>query len=880
MVAALVGKKMATNVNIDDVGTAESEIPVELSVRFLEHFSESLYSSPQKAFEELVSNGWDAGADCVDIRIPEDLTEPDATLCVLDNGASMDAEGLRELWHIAFSPKEGQESAHGRRLIGKFGIGKLATYVLAKKLTYICKSSDGAIRRVTMDYGDIEKQRGQTLINALKLPLFNVSETELSEALSAVDGGQKIIELIEDGIPKPAEEDVIDEFGGPASEFKKPDSDTWTIAILSDLKTEGRNLKRGVLKRMLEAALPIGSEMAICINGERLKASKLSVETQFDWEIGSQLKIDELEISETDEQPTGEEDSEATGTEEDRKEATETLKLATGDSPVPYIEIPEVGKVYGRVRLYRGKISGGKSAARGDSNGFHVNVLGRLINQSDPSFGEENLSHAAWSRFRMTVRCDGLNKLLTTDREKLKEGRELKIFRAFLRKVFNRARTHYDADENAALPDGGDVLVKSLGVISLNPLRNVVSETLKSTPPIPGLFEDDVEGDQDNREQLERDWWEKTSDNIRNAVKEIKYEKSEDDSFVRFRLSDSSIVINKEHPFVADHTRTKSEKELMRTIAMVDFLTDVYALDSGIRIELLKKIRGYRDKLLRYKAMERRASGTHIAELLRSTQHDSENSKHFEVIVGDALEYLGFRVRRLGNSGQPEGVASAYTLPTDRAPTDDDSAPPLYTFTYDAKSSKHPTASTGNLNLSGIANHRQKHEADHALVVAPGFQVGGVTPQCETLEITPMTGTDLGRLLELTFRHGAIPLATIRRLFKFHDPGKVTECIDTIESEIVDARKLTIDVFIRAIKSLEGKIPDVLQSGTIAKVCRDEIGVKKVVAKDVETLVRGLSILVSDLLAIEGSNVVVNVSAERLANAIESQLEAIDHDDS
>jgi hypothetical protein len=79
----------------DTIGKeAPTKIPVELSAQFLKHFSEQLYSSPQKAFEELISNGWDAGADCVDIRIPDNLHDPEATLCILDNGASMDEAAL------------------------------------------------------------------------------------------------------------------------------------------------------------------------------------------------------------------------------------------------------------------------------------------------------------------------------------------------------------------------------------------------------------------------------------------------------------------------------------------------------------------------------------------------------------------------------------------------------------------------------------------------------------------------------------------------------------------------------------------------------------------------------------------------------------------
>ena len=48
----------APGVVADSIGTKTTDISVEISTRFLEHFSEQLYSSPQKAFEELIANGW------------------------------------------------------------------------------------------------------------------------------------------------------------------------------------------------------------------------------------------------------------------------------------------------------------------------------------------------------------------------------------------------------------------------------------------------------------------------------------------------------------------------------------------------------------------------------------------------------------------------------------------------------------------------------------------------------------------------------------------------------------------------------------------------------------------------------------------------------
>lgn len=650
----------------ETIGHAVSKIPVELSTRFLEHFSEQLYSSPQKAFEELISNGWDAGAEVVDVRISDDLKAPDATMAVLDNGSSMDELGLRALWHIAFSPKRENPVHNGRHVVGKFGIGKLATYVLAEKLTYICKAADGVIRRVTMDYGKIDSQKGadaDRLISELELDVFEADEAEVTEALNAVAGGSELLEQIKLGFPTEIESvkksddrtssegsdpllgqepshangdaskvdgketDTANEFGGAAAVLVRPAVSTWTLVILSDLKPTGQGMKIGVLRRMLKAALPFESEMVIRVNGVRLSSSKLNATLAKQWVIGPALDIDHVELDEGEELPGDDDQAEAAGdaaSREPKPKPTQTptrIPVNSGLDPYPYVELPGIGRVTGMARLFEEKISGGKSEERGASNGFHVNVLGRVVNQSDPSFGEENLSHAAWARFRMTVRADGLNEYLTTNREQFKERRELKIFRAFLRRVFNKARTTHDSDTNVEMPDGGDVLVRSLGVLSLSPLRSVVSETLRTQPPLPGLFDETGIFD---RESTRTSWRENTADNIKNALGQVKYEKIADDSFVKFRINDSTVVVNKDHPFVVEHSRTRAEKELVRTVAMVSLLADVYALDLGIEPAMLENIRGYRDKLMRFRSLQRRQSGVHIARLLLQTQHQSE----------------------------------------------------------------------------------------------------------------------------------------------------------------------------------------------------------------------------------------------------------------
>ena len=218
---------------------------------------------------------------------------------------------------------------------------------------------------------------------------------------------------------------------------------------------------------MLRAALPLSTEMLIRVNGEPLTSTKSEIELLQEWKIGDELKFTALNID-SDSGDEDEQDQESDG-------SSDTVQISYSSNPVPHALLPEVQRVTGMVRLYKERISGGKSEERGVSNGFFVNVFGRIINLNDLSFGEKNLNHAAWSRFRMTVRADGLDEYLTTNREQFREHRALKIFRAFLRRAFNQARVTYDSDQHVEMPDGGDVFGEIYGcaVVSAPAERSV-----------------------------------------------------------------------------------------------------------------------------------------------------------------------------------------------------------------------------------------------------------------------------------------------------------------------------------------------------------------------------------------------------------------------
>ena len=129
---------------------------MRLSYRIVELFSEGLYTSPNKAIEELVANSFDAGAERVHVLLSPNLHDQNATISVIDDGEGMDRDGLKRHWLIGISNKRKLPALpRGRQQIGKFGIGKLATYVLANRLTHISKRGT-KYYSTSMDFGKID----------------------------------------------------------------------------------------------------------------------------------------------------------------------------------------------------------------------------------------------------------------------------------------------------------------------------------------------------------------------------------------------------------------------------------------------------------------------------------------------------------------------------------------------------------------------------------------------------------------------------------------------------------------------------------------------------------------------------------------------------
>ena len=121
------------------VTTSERRLYLEFHGRVIEHLGIQMYQSPVNAIAELVANAWDADATSVEIELPETATDPDATFAIRDNGIGMDFDECQDLYLAVGRNRRGEETeeqtAAGRPVLGRKGIGKFAGFGIASLVT-------------------------------------------------------------------------------------------------------------------------------------------------------------------------------------------------------------------------------------------------------------------------------------------------------------------------------------------------------------------------------------------------------------------------------------------------------------------------------------------------------------------------------------------------------------------------------------------------------------------------------------------------------------------------------------------------------------------------------------------------------------------------
>jgi hypothetical protein len=694
-------------------GKPTANVPVSISYRIIDLFSAGLYSSPNKAVEELVANSYDAMAQHVHVVVPDDLNSESAVIWVVDDGTSMDEEGLKELWQIATSHKRdvGRESST-RLPIGKFGIGKLASYVLARQLTHITKV-DGVYRAVTMDFQEVEEDQ-TTDQKQLSLPIRELSEAEAKTLLAPLvsrmgSAGEKLRLFGSDASPR------------------------FTVAAMSEFKPLAFTMRIGMLKRVLATALPMSPQFRLYLNGAAVRSPKEDVPPLRTWTIG----VDD--------------------------EVAADQRLGTTTDPVG-VAIEGLGPISGIVEIYQDPLTGGKAEKWGYSNGIFVTVRGRVINLHDPLFGLPALSHGPFSRLRIVVEATGLDDFLRATREAVIDAPGVVALRAYLQAKFNEARLFYtewqDEQEEAARTTNR--VGHTPQSLSRRPLVNAIRAVLEGK--IPGLTLTDVPRltkAEDRDELIAR--LEADVDSELGIIREIKLATiGVEKGLAVYHPTDGVVYVNALHPFYANYAEHFSHSEPFELLAVAEVLTEGYLIEEKLDFEQVQRILRRRDRFLRELVYSQRLASPLVAEILGDSV---TSAAELEDAVGKALQSLGFEVSPIGGSGEPDGIARATVGVRDVSAGRGD-----YVIAYDAKSSGKPSVKAKDLNIAGVARHRSKYNATFSLIVAPGYE-GEDDPnsaaniEAKNHQVTLITARDLVNLV-LVASTRPLGFPRLRKLFE------------------------------------------------------------------------------------------------------------------
>ena len=149
----------------------------------------------------------------------------DPVIAVYDDGKGMTPDELKDLWHIGISNKPGMTT--GRTQIGKFGIGKLASYAVARRATYVSKSADG-INTVAIDF---EEFANATLPDGTPRPVvLTIRKIERLEQLLELEAFVRVAGVFSGADTLDAELQML--LVGDGLDTVS----TWTLVVLEDLK--------------------------------------------------------------------------------------------------------------------------------------------------------------------------------------------------------------------------------------------------------------------------------------------------------------------------------------------------------------------------------------------------------------------------------------------------------------------------------------------------------------------------------------------------------------------------------------------------------------------------------------------------------------------
>lgn len=650
----------------------EDSFDVPVKYGFVDQFSNHLYSSPRRAIEELVCNGYDAGATKCYVSTPNDEED---SLQVLDNGKSMNKEGLETLWNIAGGEKkekaeEGRErtvdygSIRNRQQIGKFGVGKLAAYSLGNKLIHVA-TKGGETRIVSLNKDNFH---GRDTSDPPEVEIYQMDEEDAKEYLS---------EYLED-IPDPWEQPW----------------DNWTLAIVDDVDSDscGSELKSHYLKRMFRSAIPREANFTIFMNNEeiqmrdfpdkRVEIENIANDDEAIARVESKLKEYWMKNGDYDEE--GDVPSDKYELETDRVELYEE-----GDER-DIVRVPGLGVVYIEGAIYEEMLTSSKLE---ESNlyeyGFKIRVKGNLLNRGNPKFNTPAKEFGYWHRCRVEMEMPKLDENMLVQRDKVGEDEKAvlarKVMTAFYSELTSRARKKEEEEEGNNRTFGSRIQSTSPN---------------DSTQALIGAFQ--------NRGE------EVPEEGVNKVEVELGNREDSENSII---LEDNKIIVNQSHPFFeslksggnsVDEGFVKAVGEGM----MANLLTEGMLFSENIDEDLINKVVNLTDETLIAASEYLEDRLKYLRENLVEKSHQTDEP--FERAVQKAFEYLGIEALHDGRSGHSDLILEVPRNGQENR-----------RISVEVKGKEQGDVSHSDLSVSDALEHMETDDCDYALGIARTFQVEG-----------------------------------------------------------------------------------------------------------------------------------------------------------
>lgn len=701
----------------EKLGQEVEQLPVRISYDIIRLYSEGLYKSPHKAVEELVSNSYDADARNVRIVLSKrkqgDETPAGSgdSLWVVDDGSGMDVAGFRDLWRVADSKKSRFMSGMAKRpQIGQFGIGKLAAYVLAWKLTHISRVGSRFLL-TEIDFRRIAELKRDSNPVPVNVPLMEVSKSTAMNLLSAIEFRDPI-----------AWKSL---FGNDAR------TSSWTATGLSDFKDIYERLKLGRLKWALSTGFPLQREFKVWIDGTLVQTSETK-----------SPRIREIQL----------------GSGEDT--VAMSLGFTVHKSPPAWVELPGIGRVNGRVEVFQDSLAGTRPESQGRRHGFFVRVRGRVINLEDEFFGLPSQDHPAWFRFVLEMDADALHHHLLTCREGVKYFNGLDQLREYLHGLFNLARSVYESWDRRGniglmqLPsDAPCALITEPLIDTLRLIVKTGKDSLYMKVPFRARGDDYECSMGLNGERVRK-----------NPFQDTRFEREGVHAPALQYFPESQVLrANPDHPFVDKLIESDECNDSARLFCCSELLLEGQLHGMGLSAGSISKLLSDRDRMLRLLAGNVPLKAVEVLRLLREANDDPIA---LERLVGVVFQALGFEYQRIGNHASSLGCISDAKFGKLEMTTTDDK------LVYGARHTDQHSIPANKIDFVALESFRSEESADYGFFIAHTYE--GESDPSSNLNndfhspgnerITLLKVEHLNQIVRLHYRYG-ITLAELSKIF-------------------------------------------------------------------------------------------------------------------